>query len=264
MPDDLDFLAHLHNAALDAPRHNRAAARNRENVLDRHQERLILRTLRLRNVAIHLLHQLQDRVMADLGLLALERRQRRALHDRNVVARELIFRQELAHLKLHQLQKLGIVDHVDLVQKHHKRRNADLARQKNMLARLRHRAVRRRNNEDRAVHLRCARDHVLHIVGVAGAVDMRIVTVRRLIFDMRRRNRDAARLLFRSLVNLVVGRKRRPARLRQNLRDRRRQRRLAMVDVSNRPNVAMRLGAREFFLGHCRAPSESSVYPERS
>ena len=32
-----------------------------------------------------------------------------------------------------------------------------------------------------------------------------------------------------------------PARLRQNLRDRRRQRRLAMVDVTDRPNVAVRL-----------------------
>src|SRR3546814_16684172 len=40
-------------------------------------------------------------------------------------------------------------------------------------------------------------DHVLHIVGVAGAVDVRIVTVRRLVLDMARRNRDAARLLFR-------------------------------------------------------------------
>src|SRR5690606_9774163 len=37
--DDLDFLAHLDHAALDAPRHHRAAARDREHVLDRHQER---------------------------------------------------------------------------------------------------------------------------------------------------------------------------------------------------------------------------------
>ena len=35
---------------------------------------------------------------------------------------------------------------------------------------------RRGNNEDRAVHLRrCACDHVLDIVGVAGAIDMRVV-----------------------------------------------------------------------------------------
>jgi hypothetical protein len=43
--DDLDFLADLHDAALDATGHHRAAARDREHVLDRHQERLVDRTL---------------------------------------------------------------------------------------------------------------------------------------------------------------------------------------------------------------------------
>ena len=115
--------------------------------------------------------------------------------------------------------------------------------EQNVLAGLRHRAVGGRDHQDRAVHLRRAGDHVLHIIGVAGAVDMGVMAVLRLIFDMRRRNRDAARLLFRRLVDLVIGRKGRAARLRQNLGDRRRQRRLAMVDVPNRPNVAVRLRA---------------------
>ena len=64
--DDLDFLADLDDAALDAARHHRAAARDREHVLDRHQERLVHRTLRLRDVGVDRLHQLQDRVLADL------------------------------------------------------------------------------------------------------------------------------------------------------------------------------------------------------
>ena len=67
--DDLDFLADLDDAALDAARHHRAAARDREHVFDRHQERLVDRTFRLRNVLVDRLHQLQDRVMAQLGLL---------------------------------------------------------------------------------------------------------------------------------------------------------------------------------------------------
>src|SRR6185312_8377723 len=87
-------------------------------------------------------------------------------------------------------------------------------------------------------------------VGVAGAVDVGIVAVRGLVLDVRRRDRDAARLLFRRLVDLVVGRERRAARLRQNLRDRRRQRRLAVVNVTNRANVAMRLRAVEFLFCH--------------
>jgi hypothetical protein len=70
---------------------------------------------------------------------------------------------------------------------------------------------------------------------------------------MRRRNRDAARLLFRRLVDLVIGRKRRPARLRENLGDRRRQRRLAMVDVTDRSHIAVRLVSFEFRFGHRRS-----------
>ena len=64
--DDLDFLADLDDAALDAAGHDRAATRDREHVFDRHQERLVDRTLRLRDVVVDLFHQLEDGVVADL------------------------------------------------------------------------------------------------------------------------------------------------------------------------------------------------------
>ena len=53
-------------------------------------------------------------------------------------------RQQLAHFHLDQLEQLRVVDHVRLVQEHHDVRHADLARQQDVLARLRHRAVRGR------------------------------------------------------------------------------------------------------------------------
>src|SRR4029079_10436335 len=104
--DDLDFLADLDDAALDATRAHRAAARDREHVFHRHQERLIDRTLRLRDVVIDRLHELQARVLSLLRALALERHQRRALHDRNLVAREVVLRQELTNLELDELEQL--------------------------------------------------------------------------------------------------------------------------------------------------------------
>ena len=64
--------------------------------------------------------------------------------------------------------------------------------------------VGRRNDEDGAVHLRRTGDHVLDIVGVAGAVDMRVVTLLGLVLDMRGVDRDASRLLFGGLVDLIV------------------------------------------------------------
>src|SRR6476469_7818510 len=57
--DDLDFFADLDDAALDTAGHDGAAARDREHVFNRHQERQIDRTLRLRNVSVDLLHQLE-------------------------------------------------------------------------------------------------------------------------------------------------------------------------------------------------------------
>ena len=193
--------------------------------------------------------------MPDLRLAVLERAQGRALDDRDVVAGEVILRQKLAHLELDEVEELGVVDHVDLVHVHDERRHADLTGEQDVLAGLRHRAVGGGDDEDRAVHLRRAGDHVLHIVGVPGAVDMGVVAVRGLVLDMRGRDRDAAGLLLRRLVDLVVGRERRPAGLRQNLGDRRRQGRLAVIDMADRPDVAVRLRAREFFLGHRPTPS---------
>ena len=92
---------------------------------------------------------------------------------------KLYFAEQLTHFHLDELEQLGVVDHVRLVHVHHDVRHADLARQQDVLARLRHRAVRRRHDQDRAVHLRGTRDHVLHVVRVARAVDVRVVAVRR-------------------------------------------------------------------------------------
>ena len=113
------------------------------------------------------------------GSLVLERHERRALDDRNVVAGELVLRQQLANFELDELEQLRIVDHVDLVHEDDERRHADLTGEQDVLAGLRHRAVGGRDDEDRAVHLRGAGDHVLHVVGVAGAVDMGVVAVLR-------------------------------------------------------------------------------------
>jgi hypothetical protein len=101
------------------------------------------------------------------------------------------------------------------------------------------------------IHLGCAGDHVLDVVGVAGAVDVRIVPVRRLILHVRRGDGNAALALFRSVVNrikrteldlgVVLG---------QHLGDRRRQRGLPVVNVTDRPYVYVRLAAIKFFLCH--------------
>jgi hypothetical protein len=54
---------------------------------------------------------------------------------------------------------------------------------------------------DRAVHLGGAGDHVLDVVGVAGAVDVGVVALIRLVLHVGHGDGDTARLLFRGVVD---------------------------------------------------------------
>ena len=163
---------------------------------------------------------------------------------------KLVLRQQLAHLHLDELQQLLVVDHVGLVHEHDDVRHANLARQQDVLARLRHRAVRRRHHQDRPVHLRRTRDHVLHVVGVARAVHVRVVALGRLVLHVRRVDRDPARLLFRRVVDLVVGLRLAAELLRKHRGHRRRQGRLAVINVADRAHVHVGLVTLEFALCH--------------
>src|ERR1700736_6436410 len=201
--DHLDFLVDLDLATLDPAGHHRATTFDREDVLYRHHERLVQGALRHGDVAVDRVHQLRDRVFP-LGV-ALERLERRDLDDRDVFARELVLREQFADLELDELQAFGVVDRVDLVEGDDDPRHADLARQQDVLAGLGHRAIGRGHDQDRAVHLGGAGDHVLDVVRVARAVDVRVVALLRLVLDMRGRDRDTARLLFGGVVDRVEG-----------------------------------------------------------
>jgi len=176
--------------------------------------------------------------------------QGRARDYRNLVPGELVLRQKVAHFQLNQFQQFRVVHHVRLVQVDHDVRNAHLARQQDVLARLRHRAVRRRYHQYRAVHLRRAGDHVLDVVRVARAVHVGVVTLLRLVFRVEDVDRYTALALFRRYVDVFILQYFRQPVLRQNTADRRRQRRLSVVHVTDRSNVHVRLGPRKCLLAH--------------
>src|SRR5690606_16599018 len=172
-----------------------------------------------------------------VGFEGLEGLQRRAFDDGDVVAGELVGGEQFTHFHLDQLEKLFVLDHVDLVQEHHDVRHTDLAGEQDVLTRLRHGAVSGRAHQDRAVHLRSTRDHVLHVVGVAGAVDVRVVAIRGIVFHVRGGDGDTTLTLFRRIVDLVEGTERTTPGLRAYARQSRRQGRLAVVHVADRAYV---------------------------
>ena len=128
--------------------------------------------------------------------------------------------------------------------------HANLAGQQNVLAGLRHRTIRRTNHEDRSVHLGRAGNHVLHVVGMAGTIDMRIVALISLVFDVSRIDRNATLFFFRGRVDFIVLLSLRLAGFRKHGGNRRRERSLAVINMADRANVDVRFGSLELFFCH--------------
>ncbi len=117
---------------------------------------------------------------------------------------------------------------------------------------LRHRAVGSRHDQDRTVHLGGTGDHVLDEVGVAGAVDVSVVTIFGLILDVS--HRDGHRL-GRVTNGTTLGDIRITLGLCQSLGGLNRQDRtgggcFAVVNVANGPDVHVGLGTIKSFLSH--------------
>src|SRR5450759_3492483 len=68
--DDLDFIADLDDAALDAPRGHGATALDAEDVFDRHQEGLVDGALRDRDVAVDRIHKVLDALVGRSSTLS--------------------------------------------------------------------------------------------------------------------------------------------------------------------------------------------------
>ncbi len=128
--------------------------------------------------------------------------------------------------------------------------DADLAGQQNVLTSLGHGAISSGYDQNRSVHLGGAGDHVLDVVSVARAVNVGIVPLLGFILDVSNGYGDAALPLLRSLVDFTVSSRCCQALLAQADSDRRSKCGLTVVDVTNRPDVDVRLGALELLLSH--------------
>ncbi len=124
-----------------------------------------------------------------------------------------------------------------------------------MLTGLGHRAIRSRNNQNRTIHLCSTGDHVLNIVSMSRAVNVRIVTVVGLVLNVSGIDRDAALSLLRGLIDHVVSLVFRLAFHCQRLGDRRGQRGFAVVNVTDGADIYMRLVSFKMCLCHRKCSS---------
>ena len=248
--DDFDGLTDFADTALDTTRGNGAAAGDREDVLDGHQEGLVGLASGLGDLGVDGVHQLADRSNA-LGL-AFEGRRGGTANDLGVVAVKVVLAEELTDFHLDEVEELFVVDEVDLVEEHHDLRHADLAGEEDVLTGLGHRAVSGRNHEDGAVHLGSTGDHVLDEVSVSRAVDVRIVALVALVFHVGHGDRhDLGRVAEgTALSDISVGLEFSQALISLNLQNGGGQGRFTVVNVADGANVYVRFLAFECAFSH--------------
>eukprot|EP00968_Pinguiococcus_pyrenoidosus_P000852 scaffold48_cov311-Pinguiococcus_pyrenoidosus.AAC.47 len=82
-PDDLDFVANLDDSLLDTSRGHGSATANAENILHRHQERLVEDPGRRGNVLVDGIHELDDGLLADVVVASLDSGKGRSADDLN-------------------------------------------------------------------------------------------------------------------------------------------------------------------------------------
>ena len=242
--DDGNRIVDMDDTGLDTTGDDRSTSGDGEDVLDRHEEGLVDSSLGKRDVGIHRVEQLVD-ALRGLGVVGVGHRLvGGSPDDRAVGAIEAVLGEQVPHLLLDEVDEIGIVNLVALVDEDDDAGNADLASEQDVLLRLGHGTVSSCDDDDCTIHLGSTGDHVLDVVGVARAVDVCVVAVLGLVLDVSRVDGDTTCLLFRLVEGLVAE---------QSCtvhRDSSCESGLTMVDVTDGTNVYVWLSSFEFFLSH--------------
>src|SRR3989338_3301248 len=201
---EIDFFANLDFTALDTSSSDRSTTRDGKHVFDGHQERFIQLADRLGDEIVNSLHQIDDRLSLGGVIKVVYGLQGASLDDRRFVTIIFILSQKVTDFQLNELEKFFILDLITLIKEDNNGRNVHLAGQKDVLFGLGHGAIGGGNDENSTIHLGRTRDHVLDIVGVAGTVDVRVVSFLGLILDMRDVDRNTALFFFRGVVNGII------------------------------------------------------------
>ena len=245
---DFDFVADVDHTGFDTTGQHGTAAGDREDVFNRHQERFFVFARRNRNIAVHSIHQFHD-LFFPLRF-AVQGTQCGAADDRGVVAVEFVFAQQVAHFQFDEVEHFRVIDHIAFVQEHDDTRNVHLTGEQHVLVGLGHRTVGSGHNEDGTVHLSGTRYHVLHIVGVARAVYVSVVTGCGGILNVRGIDGNTAFFFFRRVVDRVERTQFREAFFSQYGSDRCGQRGFTVVNVADGTDVHVRFRPVEFFFCH--------------
>jgi len=197
---ELYLVTNLNDTGLDTASSNGATTGDREDILDRHKERLVKGARRQLNPVVASVHELHNLILP-LGHTIEGAKGRTA--DEWGVLLEVVLLEQVTHLHLNEVKHLLVVNLVALVDEYHETWNVHLTSKKDVLTGLGHRTIGSSNYDDGAIHLSGTGNHVLHIVSVARAVNVSIVTLGGLILDVSGVDGDTTLLLLRGVINLI-------------------------------------------------------------
>ena len=189
----------MQNTTLYSTGSNSSTTCNCEDILDRHQERLICCTLRIRNMLVNCCHQFHNFV-APFSTRIFQSFQSGTFDNRAVC--EFILFQNFSNFHFYQFKQLFIINHVAFVHEYNDVRYAYLTGQKDVLFCLSHNTVCSSYYQDSTIHLCSTGDHVLYIVSMAWAVNVCIMSVVCFILNVSGRDSDTSFSFFRSFVDV--------------------------------------------------------------
>jgi len=105
--DDLYGIIHVDHTAVDTASHDGTAAGNGEHILDRHKERLVNKTYRIGEEAVHCIEEFLD-ARRGLGVVGLRHRlEGRTADNGCLVAGESVEVQKIAHFLFDDIESSG-------------------------------------------------------------------------------------------------------------------------------------------------------------
>lgn len=245
LTDKLNVLIAEQGTALDTARDDSSTPSNREDILNGHEEGLVKITDRGGDPGVDGLEQLINSLVANLGALVVEGHESRAHDDGGLVTLEAVGGEELTHLHLDELQHLRVINGIDLVDKDDNPLDTDLAGEQQVLSGLGHLPIRSSDDNDGTVHVGGTSNHVFDVIGVARAVDVRVVAVFGGVLDVSGGNGDTTLSLLGSLVNGTIVEEVGKALFGLTLGDGSGESGLAVIDVADGTNVNVGLSSLE-------------------
>ncbi len=201
--NDLNLVTDMDNTALHSTGCNCTTSWDGEDILYRHKEWLINITFWLRDIRINSIHQLPDALRSSLIFRILKCQQCWTLNKRDIIPWKLILIKQFTQFHIHQLNEFLVIHHIAFIQEHYHGRNTDLACKQDMFSGLRHSSISSGYNKDSTIHLSSTGNHIFNIIRMAWTVHMGIVTLFRLILNMRSGDGNPPLFFFRCLVNIT-------------------------------------------------------------